>query len=306
MQEKIGNITLDYTYYPGEDLYSDGEVEDELLAIAKECLPEEYNRVIAERKSWPVLYHFSHIRQNIIEWCPIQKDDRVLEIGSGCGAITGALAKKAGKVTCIELSKKRSHINAYRNRQYDNVEILVGNFQDIEKNLNNKFEYITLIGVFEYSAGYIGGKTPYVDMLRKISEHLLPGGKVIIAIENRLGLKYWAGCTEDHVGTYFEGLEGYPNTESVHTFSRKELEKVIEKAGGFESEFYYPYPDYKFPMTIYSDEYLPGAGELNMNEHNLDRERLYLFDETKVYDTLLENDLFPVYSNSFLVTLERK
>ena len=29
--EKIGGITLNYTYYPGEDLYSDGDVEDELL-----------------------------------------------------------------------------------------------------------------------------------------------------------------------------------------------------------------------------------------------------------------------------------
>ena len=30
MQEKIGNVTLDYEYYPGEDLYSDGPVEEEL------------------------------------------------------------------------------------------------------------------------------------------------------------------------------------------------------------------------------------------------------------------------------------
>lgn len=306
MQEKIGKIVLDYTYYPGEDLYSDGEVEDELLAIAKNYDPREYNRIIAERKSWPVLYHFSHIRQNIVDWIPLAKTDRVLEIGSGCGAVTGALAERAGQVSCIELSKKRSHINAYRNQKYENVEIMVGNFQDIEKNLNRKFEYITLIGVFEYAAGYIGGKTPYRDMLRKISEHLVPGGKVIIAIENRLGLKYWAGCSEDHVGTYFEGLEGYPNTESVRTFSKRELEKVIEQVGGFETEFYYPYPDYKFPLVIYSDDYLPGAGELNLNDYNLDRERLRLFDETKVYDTLLENDLFPLYSNSFLVILERK
>ena len=35
MQEKIGNVTLDYEYYPGEDLYSDGPLEEELLEIAK-------------------------------------------------------------------------------------------------------------------------------------------------------------------------------------------------------------------------------------------------------------------------------
>lgn len=73
MQERIGNIELDYTYYPGEDIYSDGPIEDELLEIAKSCTESELNAEIARRKSWPVLYHFSHIRQNILEWVPFGK-----------------------------------------------------------------------------------------------------------------------------------------------------------------------------------------------------------------------------------------
>ena len=41
MQEKIGNVTLDYEYYPGEDLYSDGPVEEELLeALYYTSLPD--------------------------------------------------------------------------------------------------------------------------------------------------------------------------------------------------------------------------------------------------------------------------
>lgn len=304
MQEKIGNVTLDYTYYPGEDLYSDGPVEEELLEIAKHYREEELNAVIAQRNSWPVLYHFSHIRKNILEWLPITKEDKVLEIGSGCGAVTGALAEKAGSHTCIELSKMRSTINAYRNRDYENVKIMVGNFQDIEKNLEEKFDYITLIGVFEYSEGYIGTKEPYVEMLRRISRHLNPGGKIIIAIENRLGLKYWAGCTEDHTGTYFEGLEGYPKTEGVKTFSKAELSDIISRAGEFSTAFYYPYPDYKFPMTIYSDDYLPKKGEISHGFANYDRERIFLFDEPRVYDSLIESGMFPEFSNSFLVVAQ--
>ncbi len=306
MQEKIGNIVLDLEYYSGKDLYSDGPVEEELLEIAKNYREEELNQVICERKSWPVLYHFSHIRQNILEWLPINKKDKVLEIGSGCGAITGALARKASEVTCIELSKMRSTINAYRNRDYDNVKIMVGNFQDIEKNLEEKFDYITLIGVFEYSEGYIGTKEPYVEMLRCISRHLAFGGKIVIAIENRLGMKYWAGCTEDHAGRYFEGLMGYPDTKGVKTFSRTELGNIIQKAGRFTSEFYYPFPDYKFPLTIYSDQYLPKKGELKGNFSNFDRARIQLFDEAKVYDTLAESGLFPEFSNSFLVLVEKE
>ena len=306
MQEKIGKVTLDYEFYPGEDLYSDGPVEKELLEIAKNYGEEELNQIIAERNSWPILYHFSHIRQNIVEWLPITRNQKVLEIGSGCGPITGILAKKAKSVTCNDLSKMRSTINAYRNKNCDNVKIMVGNFQDVESSLTETYDYITLIGVFEYSQGYIGTEQPYVEMLRRISRHLAPGGKVVIAIENRLGLKYWAGCTEDHVGKYFEGLENYPDTKGVRTFSRKELSDIIDKAGNFKTTFYYPYPDYKFPMTIYSDKRLPKKGELRDNFCNFDRNRIQLFNDGKVYDSLTDAGLFQEFSNSFLVLVERK
>ncbi|MDD3338043.1 MAG: class I SAM-dependent methyltransferase, partial [Lachnospiraceae bacterium] len=290
----------------GRDLYSDGEVEEVLLDIAKNHSPEEFNRIIAEKESWAVLYHFSHVRQNIVEWLPIQKTDRVLEVGAGCGAITGMLADKAKDVTCIDLSRMRSHINAYRNREKDNMQILVGNFQDIARDLKPEYDYITLIGVFEYADGYIGGETPYVDMLRQISGLLAPGGKIVIAIENRLGLKYWAGCTEDHVGTFFEGLEGYPNTHGIRTFSKKELLEMFQQAGDLHSRFYYPYPDYKLPMAVYSDSFLPKRGELTNDPRNLDRVRIDLFNEARVYDTLIENELFPAFSNSFLAVLEKE
>ena len=194
MEEKIGKVILDTTCYPGKDLYSDGAIEDEMLAISRDFAPEEFNRVISERKSWPILYHFSHIRENILSWIPFTGEEKVLEIGSGCGAVTGALCERAKEVTCIELSMKRSKINAYRHQDQDNLKILVGNFQEIEKNLTEKYDYITLIGVFEYGESYIRSENPYVDFLRIISKHLKPDGKIILAIENRLGLKYFAGA----------------------------------------------------------------------------------------------------------------
>ena len=106
-REQIGKAVLDYRFYTGEDKYTDGDIEDEMLEIAKTCAPEEYDRVITEKKSWPILYHFSALRENIISWFPIKKTDRVLEIGGGPGAITGALCHSAAEVTCIDLSRKR-------------------------------------------------------------------------------------------------------------------------------------------------------------------------------------------------------
>lgn len=306
MGETIGKVYLDTTYYPGQDLYSDGAIEDEMLAIARDYTPQQFNSVIRERESWPILYHFSHIRENILSWLPFTGEEKVLEVGAGCGAVTGALCRKAKEVTSIDLSMKRSRINAYRHRDQENLKILVGNFQEIEQNLTEKYDYITLIGVFEYGEAYIQSEDPYVDFLKIISRHLKPDGKIVLAIENRLGLKYWAGCTEDHFGTLFEGLEGYPRTSGVKTFTQKEFGEILKNAGDLKASWYYPFPDYKFPMTVYSDKHLPGRGELNRTEYNFDRFRLQLFQESPVYDALLDNDLYPQFANSFLLLIGRE
>lgn len=301
--EKIGKIKLDLTHYPGEDLYCDGEIEDELLAIARDCSAVEYQRIIEERKSWEILYHFSQLRENIVEWLPINGAMKVLEVGSGCGAITGALSRKAGEVTCVELSKKRSLINAYRHMDADNVTIHVGNFQDVEPDLPCDYDYICLIGVFEYAQAYIGSETPYEDFLKIIKKHLKPGGHIAIAIENKFGLKYWAGCREDHLGVYFAGIEDYPEGGVVRTFTKDGLLAIAKRCGFSETQMYYPYPDYKFMTTLYSDRRLPRRGELSDNNRNFDRDRLQLFDEKRVFDSVIREGQFPLFSNSYLLLL---
>lgn len=300
MTEQIGKVKLDYSHYPGQDFYCDGAVEDELLEIVKRCRKDEYPRIIEEKADWPVLYHLSAQRENIIDWIPFGKTDRVLEIGSGCGAITGALSRKAGSVTCVELSKKRSLVNAYRNRECDNVTIHVGNFKDIEPTLPCDYDYICLIGVFEYGQSYMGTDTPYEDFLKIIQKHLNDKGRLLIAIENKLGMKYFAGCREDHLGSYFTGIENYPGGGGVRTFSRAGLERIFRSAGITRYHFYYPYPDYKFMTSLYSDEYLPKKGELYNNLRNFDRDRMLLFDEKNAFDSVLEDGYFDIFSNSYL------
>lgn len=306
VKEEIGKVKLDLSHYAGSDLYSEGESEDALLEAVKTHEPEQYNQLIKEKKSWSFLYHLSHLRGNIVEWIPQLSHASVLEIGSGCGAITGVLAKKADFVTCVELSKKRSMINAWRNRDKDNIEIKVGNFEDIEKSLRQKFDVITLIGVFEYADSYISAKKPYHNFLNIIKKHLKKDGQIIIAIENKFGMKYWAGCREDHVGLYFQGIEGYQDVKGVRTFSRNELEQIFKECGFHNPQFYYPYPDYKLPVAVYSDDYLPKIGELQMNQRNFDGERVVVFDESKAFDNIIRDGCFPFFSNSFLVMLTQE
>lgn len=303
MTEEIGKVKLDYSKYPGEDLYCDGAVEDELLDIVKGMSTVEYAGIIEEKKSWPILYHLSSLRENIVDWIPMGPEDKVLEVGSGCGAITGAFAKKAGSVTCVDLSKKRSLVNAHRHSDCGNVTIHVGNFKDIEPELPRDFTYICLIGVFEYGQGYIGGEKPYEQFLKLLKRHLAEDGRIVIAIENKYGMKYFAGCKEDHLGTFFSGIENYAEVGGVRTFSRQGLEQIFHACGFGEYQFFYPYPDYKFMTTLYSDSRLPEKGELSNNLRNFDRDRMLLFDEKNAFDGVTEDGLFPVFANSYVAVL---
>lgn len=302
-REQIGKVCLDLERYPGEDFYCDGVVEDEILEIARDYSLVEYPHIIEERKSWPVLYHLSAQRENIVDFLPIGKQHKVLEVGSGCGAITGSLATRAGSVTCVDLSKKRSTINAYRHGECENVTIHVGNFKDIEPDLPNDYDYICLIGVFEYGQSYIGGNKPFVNFLNILKKHLKKDGRIVIAIENKYGLKYFAGCMEDHLGSYFSSIENYADGGGVRTFSKNGLESIFKECGMEEYHFYYPYPDYKFMTTVYSDKKLPGQGELSNNLRNFDRDRMLLFNEKNAFDGLVKDGMFPVFSNSYLVIL---
>lgn len=303
LPEKIGNVTLNYRFYPGEDLYSDGVIEDELLDIVKDSARVEYPAIIEQKKSWPILYHLSSLRGNIVDWLPIGPTDKVLEIGAGCGAITDKLSQKAERVTCVDLSAKRSQINAWRNQDRDNIEIFVGNFSDIEPVLAADYDYICMIGVFEYGQSYIHTKTPYEDFLRIMQKHVKDDGRIVIAIENKFGLKYWAGCKEDHSGIYFDGLEGYPEGGSARTFTRAGLEKIFKACGVTDYSFYYPYPDYKFPTVIYSDKRLPNQGELIDNMRNFDRDRMVLFNEKYVFDEIIRDGMFDSFSNSYMAVI---
>jgi len=300
MIEEIGNVKLNLTYYTGKDQYSDGDIEDELLQIVQ--AHNDFDEVISKDTRWPILYHLSKYRENIIEWYPFEQGSSVLEIGAGCGAITGALSKKVDHVTCVELSKKRSLINAYRHQEFSNIEILVGNLNEMK--FAQKYDYITLIGVLEYAPSFIESNKPFHTFLERIRGLLKPNGKLFIAIENKFGLKYWAGAREDHTGKFFDSLEGYIGNKNVKTFSKHEIEDVLAQCGFSDLVFYYPFPDYKLPFQIFSEYSLPQIGELGQFIHHFDNDRMQVFNEYLVANSIISSHQIEFFANSFLVVCE--
>ena len=292
--------SLNMQWYYNEDKYSDGDVEDDIIKYIKENEPEDYDKVIMENYNWPVFYHLTHIRKNILNWYPFKKDASVLEIGCGLGAITGLLCDRCAKVTAVELSKRRATAAQLRCREKDNLEIIVGNLNDIE--FTEKYDYITLIGVLEYQGTFTDSENPYKDFLMKIKSLLKEDGKLLIAIENKYGAKYWCGATEDHTGIPFDGINQYRiSGKHVRTFAKEELRELLNDSGFEDTYFYYPLPDYKLPSVIYSEKYLPKNTLENMTPYYIPTAGTLIADEKNLYKDLIKNNVFEFFANSFLV-----
>lgn len=294
---KVKNIIVDLSYYHGNGEYSDGDVENEILNALKQGKADE---LLHSDNRWPVLYHLSSMRHNLLEGINLKKDAEVLEIGCGCGAITGVLCKKAKTVDAVEISPRRAEIAAYRNQEYDNLTIHVGNLNDMK--FGKKFDYVTLIGVLEYAGSFTKTDNPYVDFLQNCRKFLKEDGVLILAIENRLGMKYWSGAREDHTGVYFDGITGYTKTTGVRTFARNELKDLLHIAGYGTQKWFYPHPDYKMPFDIFSDEHIPDIKEISSLPYcEYDMDRLELFSEKNAMIGIMEAGLYSEFANSFLV-----
>ena len=293
---------VNLSFYKGADQYTDGAIEDELLEIVSST--RDFHSILKNDSRWPVLYHLSSERRNLLEWYPFKPDGALLEIGGGCGALTGLFAEKLADVTTVELSGKRAEIIAARHSAASNLKVYAGNFLDMD--FEGKFDYVTLVGVLEYTKVFIKTKTPYAYLLNAVRRCMKPDGTLIIAIENKFGIKYFAGAPEDHTGRAFEGIEGYPGGAGFETFSKDELSTLLADNGFDRNEFYYPYPDYKLPEEVFSDRMLPDVYNNLKESESYDLSRVRLFSERRALLNLAKAGRFDYFSNSFLVFVSRK
>jgi hypothetical protein len=177
---------------------------------------------------WPSLYHLSGTRANILR--PFQD------------------ILKGANVLALEGSPRRAAIVRSRTRDLKKVTVLAEKFDQFQ--CDYQFDIITLIGVLEYANLFTAGENRPLAMLERVKAMLKPNGKLIIAIENQLGLKYFAGAPEDPIGQPMYGIEGRYQKDQPQTYGRKTLSEILRQAGFAYSDFMAPFPDYKLPVSI--------------------------------------------------------
>lgn len=287
--------------------YSDG-IENKLLQILRSTQDissgsEELSQHIT---SWPTEYHFSPDRANLLRHLPFTTNDDILELGSGCGAITRYLGETGAKITAVEGSLARARCTAERCRDIDNVHVYCSEFQRIDWK-QQRFDYILLVGVLEYSPMFFPSSDPMAACLKMALPLLKSHGKLIIAIENRLGLKYFLGASEDHEGKPYVGIEDLYKQNSVKTLGRQELTELLNSAGFESLQYQYPFPDYKLPRLILTEKSL-GLNDFKPEDiirHYSPRDyhRIYTpnFSYELAWSAIAQNKQIADFTNSFLV-----
>ncbi len=287
--------------------YSDGDDAEARLAKAVAAVrdhsvssPEWAHHIV----DWPSEYHFSRLRCNLLRPIPIRSDHRVLELGAGCGALTRWMGELGAEIIAVEGSMRRAAIIADRCRDLPNVHVVADNLHGVP---SFEADWVTLIGVLEYARVFHTAADAVADTLVAARNHLTPGGALVVAIENQLGLKYFAGCREDHLGTRFSGIQGQYAPHGPVTFGRRELAAPLAAAGFNAQRFLMPFPDYKLPTTVVNEvaakepEFDVAAVVAATFVRDYEGALVPTFREALVWNGLRRNGLIADLANSFLV-----
>lgn len=288
--------------------YSDGDKSENYIletinnASDLSVDSEELSEFIVD---WPSTYHLSSVRSNLLR--PFQhwmKGKRILEIGCGCGAISRYLGENAAEVVSVEGSYRRASIARSRCRDLSNVTVICAP-SDTLPDLG-EFDAVLLIGVLEYARVFIG-ENGEQHLLQACKARLKNDGKLFVAIENKLGIKYFAGAREDHVNIPMFGINNSYDEQSVVTFGRKELLNVLKEAGFKDTLEYIPLPDYKLPCAVVTPlgwkEYSKELSQLAVESAHKEKQLVpqHLFSIEQGIKNIWNNEIAADLSSSFLM-----
>ena len=301
----------------GNIKYTDGDIEKTILNILKKESKKTgniFSQLEDQIIDWPTEYHFSWVRQNIIKPIDFKKEDVVLELGGGTGIISEYVVGKVEKLITIEGTEIRAKSISTRCSNNENIDIIVANFLELDLLSifgENSFSKILLIGVLEYVPKYSKNKDsdPINKLLDDCKKLLKPDGELVIAIENKIGLKYLLGREEDHVSKKHYGTQSLYQKDDVITFTKKQLLRRLNNSGFLDVESYYPFPDYKLPKVIIKEDFnlnTPKSKELivsmlsGIQSKNYSNRSVEILEEDRILSNFLEEEILGSISNSFL------
>ena len=221
------------------------------------------------------------LRQGLILWQDFKKDGRALYIGDESSPIAEALELAGLHVEAVTLDA--SVDDEWVSAHEDAFDCIVS-IADIER---------------------VTSPETYILAWRKM---LTRDGKLLLGMNNRLGLKYFCGDRDPHTMRSFDGVENYrlvyanpKDTFNGRMYSRGELGQMVARAGFDKVKFYAVLPDLMNPMLIYADDEKPLESLSTRLFPTYNHPESVFLEEQYLYDTLVDEGLFHEMANAYLI-----
>ena len=164
-------------------------LDPEIASIIENYRPDQYDDVIAEKEEWEFVYHLSSLRRSLLCWFPFDPAWQVLEPGAGFGALTGSIAERCAHVTALEQNTLRFESCQKRYSGNERIEFLQTDIFSLSE--EKLYDCVVLTNQLERCQGR------EKELLEACHAHLKPGGVLLLVYQNRFGLKYFCGGTDE-------------------------------------------------------------------------------------------------------------
>ena len=283
-------MNVNWNFYKQENDNINDDEKEFIEEIKRHLEKNEIdNENTKEENNLEKILTLSKIRENILSWYPFKENAKILEIGANLGEITGLLCENASKVVAIENSKMKIEFMAKRYADKENLDIIAGHIENIK--LDEKFDYITLIGTLERR------DVDYKQIITIAKELLNDGGKILLAFDNKLGIKYFSKTDKTGICVTNPVDKKFINIEKLYNY--------LHEIGLNNIKTYYPMPDYKLTNVIFTDLRPLSKNDLSRNVVYNSEDTINFYDENTVYRELLDlpENVVKNFMNSYFLEI---
>lgn len=259
----------------------------------------EFSDVLSEDERLEAAFYLSELPNGLLGWYPFDGSGKVLQIGSWFGAFTEMLCSRCQAVTVVEADPYRAYMTGKRLKELKDLEIVQRGALEFCRECNEKYHYI--IFAVDEKFDIIPDINAYKEFLDAAKSVLDKDGKILAAMPNRFGIKYFCGEPDPNTKIRFDGMT--ENNSGLYRFDRQELLAFAADMGFPYVKMYYPVPDHHHAQMIYTDDYRPGPDMRERLHTYVSHKTSRLLDEWPLVDRLTKNGVMHFFSNSFFLEM---
>ena len=259
----------------------------------------EFSDILSKDERLEAAFYLSELPNGLFGWYPFEKSGKVLQIGSWFGAFTEMLCSRCQTVTVVEPDPYRAHMTGKRLREFVDLKIVQRNIAEYCGECNEKYNYV--IFAVDEKFDIIPDVNAYKEILTAAKSVLDKDGRILAAMPNRFGIKYFCGEPDPNTKVQFDGMT--ENNSGLYRFDRQELLSFVSSMEFPYAKIYYPVPDHHHTQMIYTDDYPPGPDMRERLHTYVSHKTSRLLDEWPLVERLTKNGVMHFFSNSFLVEM---